>query len=168
MVGQFFDIMNVDLNNIMSSFSPYKLVSVVYNLVSSLEYWVMYYILLFLIRVYLCFSHGMLYMISFIIIYLLDFSLCKIVLKFFCYQNFSHAQQSRNFYFVLGYVYPDSYFQSVQIMARDVFGVNAIIPWEFKSIGFRSLGFPFLSTGIPYYILKFVIDSLNHFGIAGK
>ena len=59
-------------------------------------------------------------------------------------------------YFVQnGYLYPDEFFQSSEIMARDVLQINSTVTWEWnKAFPVRSPISAFLTSGIPFWVLK--------------
>jgi hypothetical protein len=56
--------------------------------------------------------------------------------------------------FSSGYIHPDEFFQSHEVLAQDVFGTEAVRPWEFQ-IGARSIVLPAVLTGFPYQVLHF-------------
>ncbi|XP_070538568.1 GPI mannosyltransferase 4-like [Ptychodera flava] len=54
-----------------------------------------------------------------------------------------------------GFVYPDEFFQNPEVMAGSIFGFDVYIPWEFNDqLPCRNVIFPFLTSGIPFLILK--------------
>ena len=54
-----------------------------------------------------------------------------------------------------GYIHPDEFFQATEITAGDLFGFKHTRTWEFnKTFPARSAVFPYVFTGIPFYILK--------------
>lgn len=54
-----------------------------------------------------------------------------------------------------GYVFPDEFFQSPEIMARDVFHINSTVTWEwYEDYPVRSPLSAFLSSGLPFLLLK--------------
>ncbi|KAG9291571.1 hypothetical protein G9A89_021990 [Geosiphon pyriformis] len=54
-----------------------------------------------------------------------------------------------------GYVHPDEFFQSPEIMAGDILGCEVYRPWEFNELTpSRSIVVPALTTGLPLYFLK--------------
>ncbi|CAG8530329.1 2832_t:CDS:10 [Ambispora gerdemannii] len=56
-----------------------------------------------------------------------------------------------------GYVHPDEFFQSPEIMAGDVLGYEVYRPWEFNEhLPSRSILVPALTTGLPFHLLKIV------------
>ncbi|KAG2181052.1 hypothetical protein INT43_008634 [Umbelopsis isabellina] len=56
-----------------------------------------------------------------------------------------------------GYIQPDEFFQSPEIMAGSVFDLEVFTPWEFDPAApARSIVPPLLTTGIPFYAYKFV------------
>ncbi|KAI9313487.1 Alg9-like mannosyltransferase family-domain-containing protein [Dichotomocladium elegans] len=60
-----------------------------------------------------------------------------------------------------GYIHPDEYFQSAEVTARTVLDVHTFIPWEFKpTTPIRSVIPPFLSTGLPFAMIKWGSSSV--------
>ncbi|KAF0751739.1 GPI mannosyltransferase 4 [Aphis craccivora] len=56
-----------------------------------------------------------------------------------------------------GYIHPDEYFQTTEIITGDVFGVIHDRPWEFnKNTPLRSIGLLYGIFGIPLYIAKWI------------
>ncbi|EFB14244.1 hypothetical protein PANDA_004892, partial [Ailuropoda melanoleuca] len=54
-----------------------------------------------------------------------------------------------------GYVHPDEFFQSPEVMAEDILGVEAARPWEFHpSSSCRSVLFPLLTSGCAFWLLR--------------
>ncbi|CAJ0639738.1 11655_t:CDS:10 [Entrophospora sp. SA101] len=54
-----------------------------------------------------------------------------------------------------GYIHPDEFFQSPEIMGEDIFGYEVFRPWEFeKSPQCRSIIVPALTIGVPFSILN--------------
>nr|XP_013015745.1 GPI mannosyltransferase 4 isoform X1 [Cavia porcellus]XP_013015746.1 GPI mannosyltransferase 4 isoform X1 [Cavia porcellus]XP_013015747.1 GPI mannosyltransferase 4 isoform X1 [Cavia porcellus]XP_013015748.1 GPI mannosyltransferase 4 isoform X1 [Cavia porcellus] len=54
-----------------------------------------------------------------------------------------------------GYVHPDEFFQSPEVMAEDVLGVQATRPWEFyASSSCRTAVFPLLTSGSAFWVLR--------------
>lgn len=54
-----------------------------------------------------------------------------------------------------GFIHPDEYFQSVEVSARDVFGRQALIPWEYESsMPSRSVLNLFSSSTLPFLIVS--------------
>lgn len=54
-----------------------------------------------------------------------------------------------------GYIHPDEFFQSAEIVAGDVLGLDVFQPWEFNSsFPIRSIAFPYAMTALPFYALK--------------
>ncbi|PKY14293.1 hypothetical protein RhiirB3_379976 [Rhizophagus irregularis] len=54
-----------------------------------------------------------------------------------------------------GYIHPDEFFQSPEVMGGDVFGYEVFRPWEFEqSPQCRSIVIPALTIGLPFNILK--------------
>ncbi|RIB12903.1 Glycosyltransferase Family 22 protein [Gigaspora rosea] len=61
-----------------------------------------------------------------------------------------------------GYIHPDEFFQSPEIMGGDVFGFEVFRPWEFEQHPqCRSIVIPALTIGLPFKLLK----SLNNLRI---
>ena len=53
-----------------------------------------------------------------------------------------------------GYIHPDEFFQSSEIMAGDLLGFNVTNTWEWnKSMPLRSPVFPYISSGLPFWVL---------------
>ncbi|XP_013789266.1 GPI mannosyltransferase 4-like [Limulus polyphemus] len=58
-----------------------------------------------------------------------------------------------------GYLHPDEFFQSTEIMAGNIFGMNITAAWEFNtSFPMRSVTFTYIIVGIPYICLKTLSD----------
>ncbi|XP_058518065.1 GPI mannosyltransferase 4 isoform X2 [Ochotona princeps] len=56
-----------------------------------------------------------------------------------------------------GYVHPDEFFQSPEVMAEDVLGLQAMRPWEFyPSSSCRTVVFPLLTSGSAFWLLRFL------------
>ncbi|XP_059865918.1 GPI mannosyltransferase 4 [Delphinus delphis] len=54
-----------------------------------------------------------------------------------------------------GYVHPDEFFQSPEVMAEDVLGIKAARPWEFHpSSPCRTVVFPLLTSGSAFWLLR--------------
>ncbi|XP_069328854.1 GPI mannosyltransferase 4 [Eulemur rufifrons] len=54
-----------------------------------------------------------------------------------------------------GYVHPDEFFQSPEVMAEDILGVQAARPWEFyPSNSCRTVVFPLLTSGSTFWLLR--------------
>eukprot|EP00051_Salpingoeca_urceolata_P011794 m.146556 g.146556 ORF g.146556 m.146556 type:complete len:697 (-) comp17257_c1_seq2:660-2750(-) len=54
-----------------------------------------------------------------------------------------------------GYIHPDEFFQSPEVVAGDVFGINVDVPWEFRpAFPIRSIVFPGLVSGVPFAMLR--------------
>ncbi|ORX56860.1 Alg9-like mannosyltransferase [Hesseltinella vesiculosa] len=54
-----------------------------------------------------------------------------------------------------GYIHPDEYFQSPEIMARSMLNIDAFVPWEYQpEHAARSILIPFLTTGLPFWLLE--------------
>lgn len=53
-----------------------------------------------------------------------------------------------------GYIHPDEFFQSPEIVAGDVFGFQTLRTWEFNAtLPIRSILLPYIVTGLPFAIL---------------
>ncbi|CAG8786814.1 27395_t:CDS:2, partial [Racocetra persica] len=60
-----------------------------------------------------------------------------------------------------GYIHPDEFFQSPEIMGGDVFGFEVFRPWEFEKYPqCRSIVIPALTVGLPFKFLK-ILNSLR-------
>ncbi|KAM6223939.1 GPI mannosyltransferase 4 [Rhynchocyon petersi] len=54
-----------------------------------------------------------------------------------------------------GYVHPDEFFQSPEVMAEDILGTKAERPWEFgPSSSCRTVVFPLLTSGSAFWLLR--------------
>lgn len=54
-----------------------------------------------------------------------------------------------------GYIHPDEYFQSLEIVTGDLFGVESSRPWEFNVTSpIRNVALPYLYVGLPLLALK--------------
>ncbi|XP_016041178.1 GPI mannosyltransferase 4 [Erinaceus europaeus] len=54
-----------------------------------------------------------------------------------------------------GYVHPDEFFQSPEVMAEDILGIEAARPWEFHpSNSCRTVVFPLLTSGTAFWLLR--------------
>ncbi|XP_049711601.1 GPI mannosyltransferase 4 [Elephas maximus indicus] len=54
-----------------------------------------------------------------------------------------------------GYVHPDEFFQSPEVMAEDILGMEASRPWEFgPSSSCRTVVFPLLTSGSAFWLLR--------------
>ncbi|XP_006884349.1 PREDICTED: GPI mannosyltransferase 4 [Elephantulus edwardii] len=54
-----------------------------------------------------------------------------------------------------GYVHPDEFFQSPEVMAEDILGTEAARPWEFGlSSSCRTVVFPLLTSGSAFWLLR--------------
>ncbi|CAK6441767.1 unnamed protein product [Pipistrellus nathusii] len=54
-----------------------------------------------------------------------------------------------------GYVHPDEFFQSPEVMAEDILGIEGARPWEFQPSGScRTVVFPLLTSGFVFWLLK--------------
>ncbi|XP_014284013.1 GPI mannosyltransferase 4 [Halyomorpha halys] len=61
-----------------------------------------------------------------------------------------------------GYIHPDEYFQSLEILNSDIFNVASIRPWEFNSTyPIRSVALPYVVMGFPLFLLKSIAPFLN-------
>lgn len=59
-----------------------------------------------------------------------------------------------------GYIHPDEFFQTIEILAGRIFQLDANIPWEFNvTFPIRSIGVPCITVGVSYNILQ----ALNYF-----
>ncbi|XP_072330159.1 GPI mannosyltransferase 4-like [Scyliorhinus torazame] len=64
-----------------------------------------------------------------------------------------------------GYIHPDEFFQSPEVMAGDIFNLKIFRPWEFNtSYPSRSVLFPLVTTGFSFIILK----TLHNSGLFGS
>ncbi|XP_012259595.2 GPI mannosyltransferase 4 [Athalia rosae] len=55
----------------------------------------------------------------------------------------------------IGYIHPDEYFQSIEVVAGEYFDIDVYKPWEFNTtFPIRSITIPYLTVGIPYAILN--------------
>uniref|UniRef100_A0A8D8YRR3 Mannosyltransferase n=1 Tax=Cacopsylla melanoneura TaxID=428564 RepID=A0A8D8YRR3_9HEMI len=58
-----------------------------------------------------------------------------------------------------GYIHPDEFFQSTEVVIGDIFNVENSKPWEFKvSYPVRSIAPIYLVLGAPLFILKLLAD----------
>ncbi|KAG0748347.1 hypothetical protein G6F62_002538 [Rhizopus arrhizus] len=54
-----------------------------------------------------------------------------------------------------GYIHPDEFFQNPEITSSKIFGIQTFTPWEYQpQNAARSIVAPFITTGIPFWILK--------------
>jgi len=64
-----------------------------------------------------------------------------------------------------GYLHPDGFFQSPEVLAEDIFGFDTDRPWEFTSkhvdAPARTIVTPAITSGIPFLILKFLSTILG-------
>lgn len=61
-----------------------------------------------------------------------------------------------------GYIHPDEFFQSPEVAANDVLGVNTTRTWEWDgNFPARSCIFPMLSSGLPFLLLKLIKSLLG-------
>ncbi|XP_057381418.1 GPI mannosyltransferase 4-like [Daphnia carinata] len=61
-----------------------------------------------------------------------------------------------------GYIHPDEYFQSTEILAGRIFKLETYTPWEFNtSLPIRSMFLPVLTIGGPYSLMKLAKDWWN-------
>ncbi|GLH15014.1 GPI mannosyltransferase 4 [Gryllus bimaculatus] len=67
----------------------------------------------------------------------------------------------------IGYIHPDEYFQSLEVVAGDILDVEVARPWEFNTtFPIRSVALPYITVGFPLAILKSVSPLLDFwFGI---
>ncbi|XP_074657745.1 GPI alpha-1,2-mannosyltransferase 4-like [Tubulanus polymorphus] len=64
-----------------------------------------------------------------------------------------------------GYIHPDEFFQSPEVLAGDVFDFLVLRTWEFRGPRpIRCIAFPYVTAGLPFRILKYVAD--NYFADA--
>lgn len=72
----------------------------------------------------------------------------------------------------LSYIHPDEYFQNQEVTSSDVFDTRTQIPWEFApetgDIPSRSVLFPFLSSGFPFFLLRIVNELVSPYGYTGR
>ncbi|XP_065672354.1 GPI mannosyltransferase 4 isoform X3 [Hydra vulgaris] len=63
-----------------------------------------------------------------------------------------------------GYIHPDQYFQSTEVMAGDILRLKSDLTWEWNSLyPVRNIVFPALSSGIMFWLAKFVKNNLLNF-----
>ena len=56
-----------------------------------------------------------------------------------------------------GYIHPDEFFQSPEVMAGDVLNLNTTRTWEWGAEQpVRSIIFPGISSGLPFMVIKFI------------
>ncbi|XP_017794337.1 PREDICTED: GPI mannosyltransferase 4 [Habropoda laboriosa] len=69
-----------------------------------------------------------------------------------------------------GYIHPDEYFQSIEVISGDYFDIDVNKPWEFNStFPIRTVLIPQIIVGIPYSILKRLSQyTLFYLGISLK
>ncbi|NXU47206.1 PIGZ mannosyltransferase, partial [Turnix velox] len=54
-----------------------------------------------------------------------------------------------------GYLHPDEFFQSPEVMAGDILNLHVYYPWEFLSISpCRTAVFPLMTSGVTYWVIK--------------
>ncbi len=91
-----------------------------------------------------------------------------------------HILTLNNVFILSGYIHADEFFQSQEIMARDLFGFSVYTPWEFQGDGrgvmaaldsegrvptaYRSVVPPAVSSGLPYLSLRWASDVTMSFG----
>ncbi|XP_069977266.1 GPI mannosyltransferase 4 [Penaeus vannamei] len=64
-----------------------------------------------------------------------------------------------------GYIHPDEFHQSVQVMARDVLDIDAQKPWEFHtSTPIRSVAFSAI-VSLPYLVIRYVTIIASYFEV---
>ncbi|XP_039449809.1 GPI mannosyltransferase 4 [Culex pipiens pallens] len=64
----------------------------------------------------------------------------------------------------VGYIHPDEFFQTVEVVAGDEYGLDVRRTWEFdKSFPIRSMVIPFLGLKIPFGVLRFVSMYTRYF-----
>ncbi|KAK9720274.1 alpha 1,2 mannosyltransferase, variant 2 [Basidiobolus ranarum] len=67
--------------------------------------------------------------------------------------------------FLPGYIHPDEFFQTPEIVAGDIFHFEIFKPWEYNATWpCRSIVIPALVNGIPFAILKYLHNTLNQYG----
>ncbi|RUS22275.1 Alg9-like mannosyltransferase family-domain-containing protein [Endogone sp. FLAS-F59071] len=70
--------------------------------------------------------------------------------------------------FLPGYIHPDEFFQSPEVTAGDVFDYDVFVPWEFKpELPARSIVLPYLTTGVPFELLKLISVVAKKYGFYG-
>lgn len=62
-----------------------------------------------------------------------------------------------------GYIHPDEFFQSIEVVAGDVLDLRVHLPWEFNSSAssdppIRNILIPYVVVGMPLYFLKCLSD----------
>ncbi|KYO45303.1 GPI mannosyltransferase 4 isoform A [Alligator mississippiensis] len=56
-----------------------------------------------------------------------------------------------------GYLHPDEFFQSPEVMAGDILDLQVYYPWEFLSSSpCRTVVFPLITSGVTYWVIKFL------------
>ncbi|KAH1029368.1 hypothetical protein HUJ05_002624 [Dendroctonus ponderosae] len=68
----------------------------------------------------------------------------------------------------LGYIHPDEYFQSMEVLAGRIFDVDHSPPWEFETTHpIRGVAIPFFTTGLSYIFLRDInnlaMESVNSY-----
>ncbi|XP_038605650.1 GPI mannosyltransferase 4 [Tachyglossus aculeatus] len=54
-----------------------------------------------------------------------------------------------------GYLHPDEFFQSPEVMAEDILGLEAYRPWEFRAgSACRTVVFPLLTSGTAFWLMR--------------
>ncbi|NXP73224.1 PIGZ mannosyltransferase, partial [Ramphastos sulfuratus] len=54
-----------------------------------------------------------------------------------------------------GYLHPDEFFQSPEVMAGDILNLQVYYPWEFLSTSpCRTVVFPLMTSGVTYWVIK--------------
>ncbi|NWZ56098.1 PIGZ mannosyltransferase, partial [Haliaeetus albicilla] len=54
-----------------------------------------------------------------------------------------------------GYLHPDEFFQSPEVMAGDILNLQVYYPWEFLSSSpCRTIVFPLMTSGVTYWVIK--------------
>ncbi|CAJ0766996.1 22772_t:CDS:2 [Entrophospora sp. SA101] len=68
-----------------------------------------------------------------------------------------------------GYIHPDEFFQSPEIMGEDIFGYEVFRPWEFEKKKFKRyfLYFRALTIGVPFSILNTINTLVMKLGFNG-
>ncbi|XP_015587419.1 GPI mannosyltransferase 4 [Cephus cinctus] len=78
-----------------------------------------------------------------------------IQLKMVCYWVLAGLRIVLTFLPQIGYIHPDEYFQSIEVIAGDYFDIDVYKPWEYNaSFPVRTAVFPYLIVGTSYSILS--------------
>jgi len=71
-------------------------------------------------------------------------------------------------FMTFGYLHPDEFFQSPEVVGGDVLGLDTDIPWEFQTglpdSPCRTIVTPFFASGLPFILLKFLATVSPKFG----